>query len=226
MLKSVFVLVMLIVGVVAVLTVRRNGINTMNFYLYVRIPAAIVSALFAVGSAVWHFVNKKSGKDESERVVTTTSLTAIFAICALTLVSYGFVGIDYDTMRIVALIVLAVLYFVYHVYDRVFFTISLQCAVAAFVVEILKNDSLATSLRAVVAIAALLACTLGAYAYLRCANGKSSDGVGGIKLYVMSAVTIAGILLSFFIPALTLYALFALLAVYVVLAVIFTIEMM
>ncbi len=222
MYKFLFAAIAMIAGIMAVMTIRRNGAVTVGFLLNVQLPLTIVLGVLTIAAIVYHIMKRNS--DESMRVITSTSLVAVsfaaFCLCA----SYGYIDVLYDTWRIVAIIALAVLYFVYHIYDTVFFVVSAQCATGLFAVNLLSKASLPDALRIVVGIFAIAACVIGAYLLLKAMNNTSL--IKDYKLVIMSAIIIAGVLLSLFIPMITSYAIFALLAVYVIIAVICTIELM
>ena len=222
MYKFLFAAVAMIVGIMAVMTIRKNGANTVGFLLNVQFPLTIVLGVLTVAAIVYYIIKRNS--DESMRVVTSTSLVAVsFAAFCLS-ASYGYIDVLYDTWRIVAIIALAALYFVYHIYDTVFFVVSMQCAVGLLAVNVLSKASLSDAIRIVVGILTIAVCVIGAYLVLRAMNNTSL--IKDYKLVIMSAIIIAGVLLSLFIPMITSYAIFSLLAVYVIIAVISTIELM
>ncbi len=89
-----------------------------------------VSALAAIVLVVMYFTAKKRGTVREDRVLDTS----FFALCALTVCASSFIlAIDfYNGMHIlyVFLPVVAVLYLVYHVYERQFFSFAAVSAVA------------------------------------------------------------------------------------------------
>ncbi|MBQ7820820.1 MAG: hypothetical protein IJ391_00865 [Clostridia bacterium] len=226
MYKFIYITCAAILGVLAVLTIKKNGDFTVAFLTKAQMPIVVVCAVLTLAAAVYFVIQRKKGADEDSRVVTSTSLLAIAFGALVLFLSYSFIGLEYDTARIISLIVLAVLYFVYHIYNSVFFTVSVQCALGVLAVGVLSKTSVPTGLRAVGAVAAVVLCTVGAYILLRLISGKNASAVKDYKFYIMAAIVIAGVLLSLIIPAITTYAIFAILAVYVVNAVISTIEMM
>ena len=226
MYKFMFVVCAAVLGIISVVTIRKTGRLTVGFYLHAQMPIVIVCAVLTLAAAVYIDIKKKNKADESGRVVTSTGLLAVAASALALFASYSFIDVEYDTARIIALIVLAALYFVYHIYNSVFFTVSMQCAVAALAIALLSRSSVSFGLRAAVAVVAVVLCSAGAYLLLKLLSKKGKAAVKDYKPYVMAAITAAGVLLSLFIPAINVYAIFAVLAVYVVIAVISTIEMM
>lgn len=226
MVRCLLALAAVIVGVAAVLFIRDNGINTMNFYLYVKFPLEVLTALMTLGSAGYIFSCIQKRTDESNRFVTGAGL-AVFSLTALLMTcSYGIVGLEYDAVRIVALIVLLVLYFIFNVYDRLFFTVSAQCAFAIFALYMLSKIGSSGMIRASVAAVIVAASILGAYTALRVFASKHEVSAKDKKFLIMSAVIAAAAIVSLVVPGAAMYAIFAVLAVYVVIAVISTIEMM
>ncbi len=225
MLKFIYIVCVAVLAIVAVLTIRKNGVNTVNF-LSIQLPIVVSCALLTLAAAINLIIRKIKKTDESEYVISSVSLFAI-SLCALALfASYSYIGIEYDAGRIISIIVIALLYFIYNIYDALFFTMSAQCALGVLTSSVLSKTSLGLALRSTGAIVAILLCTVGAFILIKVLDGRSSALTRNYKFYVMSAIVIAGILLSLFIPAIIAYALFGILAVYVVNAVISTIEMM
>ncbi len=224
MYKFLFVTVAMLIGIAAVLTIRNNGAVTLSFLTHAQLPLVIVFAILTVAAAIWFVISKRKKLDESNRVITSTSMLAVAFSAFALMLSYSYVDMAYDTARIIALIVLAALYFVYHIYDAVFFTVSSQCALGVLALGILSKATLSTGIRIAVAVLVIAVCSVGAYLLHRfLAKGEA---LKSYKFYLMTAIIIAGALLSLFIPAISSYAVFALLAVYVIIAVISTIELM
>lgn len=226
MYKFLLTVCAMVLGIISVVTIRKTGKLTMEFYLHAQLPIVIVCAVLTIAAAVYFVIKKKNRADESGRVVTSTGLLAVAASALALFVSYSFIDVEYDTARIIALIVLTALYFVYHIYNSVFFTVSMQCATAALAVSLLSKNSVAFGLRAAVAVCAVILSSAGAYVLLKFLAKNGRTAVKDYKPYVMAAIVVAGVLLSLLIPSITVYAIFAILAVYVVIAVISTIEMM
>lgn len=226
MVRCLLALAAVIVGVAAVLMIRDNGINTMNFYLYAKFPLEILTALMTLGSVGYIFSNVQKGIDESSRFVTGAG-AAVFSLAAFLITcSYSVVGLEYDAVRIVVLIALLVLYFIFNIYDRLFFTVSAQCAFAVFALYMLSKIAVSSMLRIPAAAAVVVVSVIGAYAVLRVFASKHGLSARDKKFLIMSAVIAAAAIVSLVVPGAAMYAIFAVLAVYVVIAVISTIEMM
>ncbi|MBO7148594.1 MAG: hypothetical protein J6V93_01935 [Clostridia bacterium] len=225
MYKFICIVCLATLGIIAVMKIRENGVNTVNF-LNAQLPIVIGCAVLTLAAAVNLIIHKVKKINENERVITSVSLFAAALGALLLFASYSFIDIGYDRARIIAIIVVALLYFVYHIYDALFFTTSVQCALGVLAVSVLAKTSLHIALRVAGSVAVIALCTLGAVLLARALAGKDSSVVKNYKFYIMSAIVIAGVLLSLAIPAISSYALFAILAVYVVNAVISTIELM
>lgn len=225
MYKFIYIVCVATLAVIAVMKIRENGVNTVNF-LNAQLPIVIGCAVLTLAAAVNLVIHKVRKINEEKRVVTSLSLLAIALGALLLFASYSFIDIGYDAARIVAIIAVALLYFVYHIYDTLFFTTSIQCALGVLAVSVLAKTSLHIALRVAGSVAVIVLCTLGAFLLARALANKDNSVVKNYKFYIMSAIVIAGVLLSLAIPAISSYALFAILAVYVVNAVISTIELM
>ena len=223
MYKFLLVTLAMILGISAVLVIRNNGLITMNFLLYVQKPLIVLFGVLSIASLVYFIINRTKGVDESQRIITSVSLFA-FMLAALTLMLSYSINTGYDTWRIISIIVVTALYFVYHIYDHVFFIVSSQCAIGLLAISILSKMSAISSPGIVIAVLTIVACSVIAYFALRFLSGQAD--AADYKFYIMTAIIVAGTVLSLFIPAITSYAIFALLAGYVVLAVISTIELM
>ena len=224
MYKFVYVTVAALLGIIGILAVRNNGMATVNFLLNIQLPLTVVFALLTIIAFVGFVICKTKKIDEHERVITSTSLVAITFIAFVLTFSYKYIDVYYDTWRIIALLALAALYFVYHIYDSLFFAISSQCAACVLAVNLLAKTTLPMYLRVIVAVIAIVLCTIGAYLLIDKADKKSI--VKDYKFIIMTALVIACSFLALFIPAIISYAIFALLAVYIVISVISTIELM
>lgn len=224
MYKFLYVTLVALLGVIGVLVIRNNGMTTVNFLVNVQPPLTIVFALLTVVALAGFIICKAKKLDEQERVITSTSLLAIAFIAFALTFSYKYIDVYYDTWRIIALLVLAALYFVYHIYDSFFFAMSSQCALGVLAVNLLAKTSLPMPVRITAAVVTIALCTIGAYMLLDEADKKAATK--DYKFIIMTAALIACTLLSLFIPAIIPYAIFALLAVYIVISVISTIELM
>ncbi len=224
MYKFLYVTLVALIGIIGVLVIRNNGMATVNFLVNVQMPLTIVFAVLTVLALIGFVICRRKNTDEQSRVVTSTSLLAIAFIALVLTFSYKYVDVYYDTWRIIALIVIAALYFVYHIYDSLFFAMSVQCALGVLAVNLLAKTSLPMAFRVVIGVVTIILCTVGAYLLLSKEDKKAA--IKDYKFIIMTAVLIACTLLSLFVPAIISYAIFALLAVYIVISVISTIELM
>ncbi len=217
---------LMILGIVSV-NFLRGGIAGYQAIKYGLTPTIIVFALVFVFAVVNFVRQRKAGKDESTSAVTSSMFLMFSLISLVYFISYKLdFGGQFADERIITIVALTVLYFIYNIYKTAFFVASAQLAIGLAAIDFCSNVSHAQSLRIAAAVAAIVVAVAGGIAAFKILNRKSGDNSGQIKLYIMSAIVIAAVLLSLFVTGISTYAIFALVAAYLVIAVISTIEMM
>ncbi len=217
---------LMILGIMSV-NFLRGGLAGYQTLKYGLTPAIIVFALLTLFSA-WLFIRaRKSGKDESTKAFTSAMLLVTSLVSLVYFLSYKIdMGGEYANVRIIAMVAIAVLYFIYNIYETAFFVASAQLAIALAAISFCSDITHSANVRIVAAAVLLLVAVVGGIVAFRLIGGKKGDTDGQLKLYIMSAIVIAAVLLSLFVTGISTYATFTLVAAYLVIAVISTIEMM
>ena len=217
---------LMILGIMSV-NFLRGGEAGYKALKYGLTPAIIVFALLSAFS-VWFFAyTRKSGKDESSRVLTSTMLLVSSIVSLLYFVSYKLdMGGMYANARIAVIIALAVLYFIYNIYEISFFIVSAQSAIGLLAINFCSDIAYSQNLRIIAAAVAIVVAVAGGIVAFKLISKRSGETDGKLKLYVMSAIVIAAVALSLFVSGISSYAAFTLVAAFLVIAVISTIEMM
>ena len=107
-----------------------------------------------------------------------------------------------------------------------FFVASAQLALGLIAISFCSDIAHSYSSKIIVAVAAILVAVVGGIVAFKLISVRRGDSDGQVKLYIMSAIVIAAVLLSLFVTGISTYATFTLIAAYLVIAVISTIEMM
>ncbi len=226
MYRYFIVMGLMILGIMSV-NFLRGGLAGYQALKYGLTPAIIVFALLTLFSA-WYFIRThKSGKDESTRALTSTMLLVSSLVSLVYFLSYKIdMGGEYSNVRIIAIVAIAVLYFIYNIYETAFFVASAQLAIGIVAIGFCSDIAHTMNVRIIAAAALLVVAVVGGIVAFRLVSGKKGDIDGQLKLYIMSAIVIAAVLLSLFVTGISTYATFTLVAAYLVIAVISTIEMM
>ena len=217
---------LMILGIVSV-NFFRGGIAGYQTLKYGLTPIIVAFALVFVFAVINFIRQRKAGKDESTNVVTS-SMFLLFSIISLVyFISYKIdFGGQFADERIIAIVALTVLYFIYNIYNTAFFVASVQLVIGLAAIDFCSNVSHVQSFRIAAAAASIVIAVAGGIVAFKLLTRKSGDNSGQVKLYIMSAIVIAAVLLSLFVTGISTYAIFALVAAYLVIAVISTIEMM
>ncbi len=228
MLKYLFATVAMIAGIMIILTIRRRGMNTFKFYTNLKLPLEIVTGTLSIAFACVHLILKKKGKLKTEKVINFFDLFALFAIAFALFFSYGYIDIVYDTGRIISVIVLTVLFFIYSTQNMLLFTISVQSALSILGVYLLKLFAFAMLVRLLILVCVLACVSFGAYAFLKFAKGKhkSVDLTKKKRFIANTVMCVLALLSAFFAVSLLNYAVYAILGLYLAIVVIPAIEMM
>ncbi len=217
---------LMILGIISV-NFLRGGIAGYQAIKYGLTPTIIVFALVLVFAVINFVRQRKAGRDESTSAVTS-SMFLLFSIISLVyFISYKLdFGGQFADERIITIVALTVLYFIYNIYEAAFFVASAQLAIGLAAIDFCSNISHSQSLRMIAAAVAIVVAVAGGIVTFKLLTRKNGENHGQIKLYIMSAIVIAAVLLSLFVTGISTYAIFTLVAAYLVIAVISTIEMM
>ena len=218
---------LMILGIISVNFLCHGGVAGYQALKYGLTPAIIVFALLSAFS-VWYYIRqRKNGADESKKALTSTMLLVSSFVSLVYLASYIIdMGGELADERIIGIVAAAVLYFIYNIYETSFFVASAQLAIGIAAIDFCSNVAYSQTVRTVAAVAAIVVAVAGGIVSFKLLSRKSGNTDGQVKLYIMSAIVIAAVLLSLFVTGISTYATFTLVAAYLVIAVISTIEMM
>jgi len=210
----------------AVVHAGNNMIFAANTLAPVLIP--VTGVLFAA-SAVWVVICKKRAVDETYKVVTSVGLFGNLAVLFFTSAHIR-LFMKRDTL-LLSLILVSLLYFVYSIYNRNFFIYSLFTASGFIALHhaTMTSATFSPFARLLVLGALVLAFAIPAasiiYVIMRLVNKKATKKVA--LSYIVSALAVlAGAVLVMLSPIAVIYAEFLLLAIYLVIAVAYTVKLM
>ena len=234
-------MVAFILGVVAVtcmLLVKKNIANEAFFITYI-LPVLLVVSVLSFAASIYLFVRRR-GSDESARIFTGANVLGA-ALVFMPAVLYYRLTFE-ATMVIGWFIVAVVLYFVYNIFTYDFFVYSLLSAAGVMLLRGTRIDymtSFSSVISLIFAILALLFAVVGIVIAVMANsnNGRLKLGSRSIKLYgakgghiypllITAVLIIAGGILSILAPAFVIYAVAALIAAYLAIAVVYVIKMM
>jgi hypothetical protein len=225
MFKYLFATVVMIVGIMAVLTIRK-GMMAANFYENAKLPLEIVFGALSAIFAVLCIILKSKKVDQRKRVINTFDLFAVSLSGFLLFFSYGFIDLEYDSGRIIAIIVLTVLYFIYTTGNKVLFTVSAQSAASILGATLLQIFNVSLAVKISLFVFFVLVCSVGAWVYYIGAVRNEKNGKKGQKRLIVNTVfALACLIVSLAVPAAVTYAIYGILAVYLAIIVIPAIEM-
>lgn len=225
MFKYLFATIAMIIGITAVLTIRK-GMMAVGFYANAKLPLEITFAALSVVFAALCIILKYKKVDQTKRIINTFDLFAVSFSGFLLFFSYGFIDLEYDSGRIIAIIILTVLYFIYTTGNKLLFTVSAQSALSilgAFLLQMF-NESLLAKITLLGVF--VIVCSVGSWIYYISAVKNEKSSKKGLKrLIVNTAVALACLIVSFFIPTAVTYVIYGILAVYLAIIVIPAIEL-
>ncbi len=211
-----------------------NSIDMYLKYVYELKPFFLIGAgVVLILAIVYRFICYKREKDE--RFVTFASsyllLIAVSLFCIVAL--FGSV-LARDLLALV--IIGAVLFFIYNIYEREFFWYSLYTAVGYLIFDIKFSPSLSVT-QIIVSAAAVLFALAVVLAVVMAKQkrgklvlfGKTVGTVSekGIYAFIInSAIIIAATVLALFIAGISAYSIMVLFVSYMIFAVIYTLKMM
>ena len=229
-----------LVYIVALLLLKKNGTSVeTKFVLNVLPVLKAVTGLLSAAMVAFFLINRKRRVDESEWFFTTTHFVIFSFVLFLSAMLYGYIGNKGVVLGVVALLVAA---FVYCFYQRDFFLYTLFTIVGALGLYAIRSGYSASIVKYIfIIILKVAAFVLPIVTVIVVRIAQKNDGC--IKLfgkkhllfkprslypvfYIGAAVLLAAAVLSFFINAIALYTLIAFLALYLVIAIVYTVRMM
>ncbi len=227
------------VAVVALLLVNKNVplyYREAAVILHVIPWLKIVSVIALVVSAVFWFVSKKKNAEEANiRIFSNATWLALSAMLVAIAFSYEYFQIPGAVTVIIAFLVLA---FIESIYSKDFFAYSVYTCIGAILLYVcgrsntvsLFKNVLKYGIKALAIVIPVLVIVLGV---MLIKNGGKIGNLSllkpGYKLYpffVTSAVILASAVLSFIFSSLMIYAIIAVFAVYLIIAIVYTVKMM
>lgn len=223
-----------LVAIVFSITYCTNTVEKANnFLLNVAPIVAIVFAVLFLPALVYFIVQRVHGANELHKVLSSGFITLLLLWIASVFWLYGHVS----SKKIIAyIIVSAALYFVYYLYNHEFFIFSLFNALGGVMIAMMTS---ATRPKHIILSAAVIVMSIVCIVLLLVAKkkpveiglGKSkfklADETFNIFTFCISAgLMIAGVILSFILSTASFYSAIVLLAYYLVVTVINTVQMM
>lgn len=224
-----------VVGVVALLYMGRMTISQVIWLYESQLPLIllIITGLLLAG-AVFLFIKNKNKRSE-ERMKTINSLnllcsSAFVFLCALYLKFPG--NESYPTVAsrlLVVLVATTVLYFIFYLYQREFFILSLLTAIAGLGIYY----SAAMFMRIILMVFAALILILTVI--LKTKGGQIKLGKRKVRVIyagmflpfiILSLLILAVAVLAFIISGINIYGLIALFAYYLIIGIFFTVKLM
>lgn len=226
MFRYLFATVAMIIGIMVVLSIRKQGVTTLAFYEHAKLPLEIVFGSLSILFAMVHVIMKAKNIDESKRMISSFDLLAVSLLGFLLFFSYGHIGVEHDSGRIVSIIVLTVLFFIYHTHNTVLFTVSAQSAFAVLSVALLGIFSGSVVIKTVIfSVAVLMSCVGVWFLYIFVSKQNKDSELKKTKLTVNTVLILIGLVVSFVLPGIANYVVYGILALYLAIAVIPAIEM-
>lgn len=234
-------MVAFILGVVAVtgMLLAKKSIANEAFFITYILPVLLVVSVLGFAASIYLFVRRR-GSDESARIFTGANVLGAALVFLLAVLYYR---LTFEaTMVICWFIVAVVLYFVYNIFAGDFFMYSVLSAAGVMLLRGTRIDymtSFSSVISLIFAILALLFAVIGIVIAVMAHsnNGRLKLGSRSIKLYgakgghiypllIAAVIIIAGGILSLLAPAFVIYAVAALVAAYLAIAVAYVIKMM
>lgn len=224
-----------VVGVTCVMTIGKSMLTQAKFLTNVLPILLIVAGLGLAASIVWYAMCRSRHVDESGKIITSANLMGTAIVFFLSCL-YNKLSADVFNV-LVFFIVAIVLYFVYHIFRRDFFLCSIAAA-AGFVLIKLSTISqssafgfiFSTACGILAIVAPVLFIVFGILLRANkgvCFGKKLIDKGDHIyPMLIVSGISLAGALVTFFVPAAAIYAIVVILAAYLALAVANTVRMM
>jgi len=226
-----------IIGIFAMLAVGSSMQAQVNFITYALTPLLIISGLALAAAIVFFALQRSRHVDESRKVVTSAGLLGTAAVFFASCLYYSLSSYSGVRQIVIFLICAVVLYFVYNIFRTDFFLCSVVAAIEMNLVQISMNGSttmigqiMPIVFRVLAAAVPVAAIVFAVYLHVNKGTaGKTKLLEKGDHLYpllVMSAASLIGAVLTILFPTTAVYAMIAILVVYLAIAVAYTVRMM
>lgn len=219
-----------VLAIILVSAVIASGKGNEIFIIGTVLPVFnIVSAVLFAASAIYFVLVKRRGINETEKIVTSAGIFGNAAVLFLSGAHY-YLFMDAKQLSL-SLVIVTLLYFVYSIYEKRFFDFSLFAAMGFLALShsTLALGSIGTLATLLVRVSLVLAFAIPLFtivrAIVRLAKGKLTAKYF-ICVILAALVTVAGAVLVLVYPSAVIYAVFALLAVYLATTVVYTVKMM
>lgn len=231
--------VVAVVAVVALLMIGNGGARERTFVYSVLPIARIVSVVLLAGTAAWFCVCRVKKRDESQRVITSTFVFIVALVLCLSMLLYTVIGV---TLIIAAVIAVTIAAFVKYFYARDFYWLTILTAVQAACVVgaraaagqvIWKTiaSSVCIGLSFIIPVVVIIFFCIvkkndGNFKFKGKDHKILKPGYLASPFFITAGLTLVGAVTAIAAPAIAIYAVFALLAAYLVFAIIYTVRMM
>ncbi len=219
-----------ILAIVLVSAVITAGSGNEIFIIGTVLPILnIVTAFIFAATAINFVVVKRRGTDETDKIITSAGLFGNAAVLFLSGAHY-YLFMDAKQLSF-SLVIIALLYFVYSIYEESFFDFSVFAAIGFLA---LSHSMLDVSIfsyfaRLLVKGALVLAFIVPVFTLIRAiiktAKGKTTAKYLACTI-LAALIIVAGAVFVLVYPSAVIYTYFALLAVYLATTVVYTVKMM
>jgi len=224
-----------VVGITGMLTVGKS-LRSEAFFRTNILPALLIVSGAAMVAAIVFFALQRSRHiDESAKIITSANILGTAIAFFGSLLYYE---VSFDAAQVVILMICAVvLYFVFNIYRKDFFLCSIAAAAGINLIR-MATTSMSTIFGSLISIAAkvfgiLIPIVLIVFVvFLHTNKGifmKKKLIDKGDHIYptiLVSAISLAGTILTVVAPAIAIYSIIVLLVAYLAIAVAYTIRMM
>lgn len=234
--RMMAVFVAAVCAVVILLMIGNGGAIERTFVINVLPVMKIISLVLLAGTFVWYIIDRKS---EHEHIRSFSPGVFVIAAATLTAVMwlYTQLGVIFTVGIIIAVSVSA---FVYYFYQRDFFWFTILTIIGAISLVISRQSLNVWIVKSVILIAVRAICvisSLGFMAVILILSKKGrmklfgreltmQNGTQRLPFIIAPVIITAGTAAAFFAASVATYAAFALLALYLVYAIIYTVKMM
>lgn len=237
-LNRMMLVLVVAISVISMLIFGHGGRFERMFVVYALPWFQLASALLFVAALVYYIVMKKSGKDESTRVITSSFCLITAAVALSALLTYKLVGSSYITAGFIAAVTLIA--FAARYYPVSFFCLTVFTSVGlGFLLAArasLSNSPFYTALAIAAKVIAVLIPVAGAVwaVIIKKKNGgiRTDSGIrpvfkeneSAVPFYIMAALLLVGAATVSFFSGFTVYVLAVISAAYLIFGVIYTVK--
>jgi len=236
--RMMVIFVASLVAIVSLLLVNKN-FGKFVYKAFYEFPFVEIAGLLVLAAGIVFFVmRKKKGTDETYLTFTSTMALVGSAVICIFCLAFRYILIN---GVVIGLVVVSILTFVFWLYNKDFFAYSLITAVSALCLAAIGGvpggGILKTAATGALTVLAFLLPVLTAAAVIVVKKNGGKLILRGKKRTVMpkdgsyypfavtAGVTLAAAVLSLFVPGAELYGNIALLASYLVIAIVYTVKM-